>query len=134
MPDSLLDPWPRPVTVFVMRVVGLTGVQIDGSPDPSGLYVASYDPDGNGGLGDVALAGDIINAKIYANPTQASRDYLKVSAIRPTRADGQPNRPLTAYAVEVFPVKPIRSADDEIIGWERISRTTERLSKGWVEK
>lgn len=89
--------------MIVIRCTGLVGASrtVGGAVfNPEGLYLKYYDPEYAGGVG---IAGwDPLNKETIVFPTMA--DALEfaqqVSKTRPTRWDGQPNRPLTAYTLE----------------------------------
>lgn len=68
-------------------------------PAPAGLYLASYDPDGNGGQGAAAWTDDPDRAMQFASMIEAHECYTAVPRCMPVRADGKPNRPLTAFSV-----------------------------------
>ena len=69
------------------------------SAAPAGLYLASYDPDGNGGQGAATWTEDPDRALQFATMAEAHACYTAVSRRRPVRSDGKPNRPLTAFSV-----------------------------------
>lgn len=66
---------------------------------PIEAFLESYDPDGNGGRGDVKLTRRFEHAKIFQDSTDAIECWRRVSTLHPVRRDGRPNRPLTAYTV-----------------------------------
>ena len=103
---------------YVMRVAGLTGVQLGGGPDPTGLLVQEYDPDGNQGRGDVALTRDLQEARKFGDLEVLFRTWTATSVVRPVRADGRPNRPLTAYTVEPVLVRWCRTSGRWLLGEE----------------
>jgi len=83
-------------------VIKIVGAAI-GSPCPErGMYVASYDPDGNDGMGTITFTENPDEALKYDNMVVAMDAYRAVSNTHPTRLDGLPNRPLTAYTVELL--------------------------------
>lgn len=101
---------------YAIRIWSLVGYQAGEDPpaagsfpasggNSGGRYLASYDPDGNNGFGDLALTADPAKAKRYPSTTAAAEDYRRSSTVRPTRPDGEPNRPLTAYTVEIITVE-----------------------------
>jgi hypothetical protein len=69
-----------------------------------GMYVASFDPDGFGGRGEIVLCGTLADAKRFADHTAALEYWRQRSTVEPHRLDGKPNRPLTAYTVEMVRV------------------------------
>jgi hypothetical protein len=86
-----------------MRVIGVAGTQTMPG-DPSGKYVVSCDVDAHEGRGFAVLDDDPNKAMHFANAGQAMRYYRRISTVMPVRPDGAPNRPLTAYHVEVHPI------------------------------
>lgn len=83
-----------------LRIVHLANGQ---SSEADGLWVKSYTPDGFGGRGEAVLTENKHEAKVYPNATAAMEDWRRVSSTHPIRpGDGKPNRPLTAFTVEVI--------------------------------
>ena len=84
----------------VIRIVS----NADGKPTGAeGLFVQEYSPDGYDGRGDLVLTSHLEGAKRYDDAAAALADYRAVSETHPTRpSDGRPNRPMTAWTVEVF--------------------------------
>jgi hypothetical protein len=70
---------------------------------PDGLYLRDYNLEDFEGLGSFELTADITEAKRWASAAEALEAYRTASAVRPLRPDGRPNRPLTAFTVEVVP-------------------------------
>jgi hypothetical protein len=66
-----------------------------------GKYVKAFDPDAHDGLGDVVLCTHAEDAKKFQSFADAVTFYHQVSRVRPSRDDGKPNRPLTAYTVSM---------------------------------
>jgi hypothetical protein len=62
-------------------------------------YLESYDPEYAGGLGDCAWTADRAKAKRFPDMAAALEEWRRQPVSRPTRADGKPNRPLTAFSV-----------------------------------
>lgn len=86
---------------YVMRIVGVA----DGRPcAEAGCYVRRYTPDGFGGNGRIVVTPNEAHARRYPDQLSAWQEYLRTSATHPRRPDGQPNRPLTAYTVEILPL------------------------------
>lgn len=75
----------------------------DGSTDglPVGWYLASYDADGNEGWGEAIWTDNPAEAIAFATATEARACWTEQSCLRPLRTDGQPNRPLTAFSVQL---------------------------------
>jgi len=69
--------------------------------DAAGCYLAYYDPEADGGQGAARWTLDPDEAMTFASSTAAMDCYRAVPRARPTRPDGQPNRPLTMFAVGV---------------------------------
>lgn len=69
------------------------------------LWVESYDPDAYDGRGHVVLTQDISQALPFLSRTAAREYWRKQSKRKPWRDDGKPNRPLTAWSVEIEPVE-----------------------------
>lgn len=87
----------------VIRVLEVAGAQTMPG-DPAGMYVVDCDVDAHDGRGDAELTDDWVRAKRFANIEEALTFYRRESTVKPLREDGQPNRPLTAYTVEVIRV------------------------------
>lgn len=94
----------RVVTGVVMRIAHETGVIGNATGGARvGHYVESYDAEAYDGRGDVATTPDVEKARVFASPAEAMEAWRTVPKARPLRADGQPNRPLTAFTVEILP-------------------------------
>ena len=73
-----------------------------GTADPRiGCYVVESDVDAHGGRGELVVTEQIENAKSFENIADALAYWTKQSSVKPLRPDGKPNRPLTAFTVEV---------------------------------
>ena len=75
----------------------------DGSTNglPAGWYLAGYDADGNDGWGDAIWTNNPAEAIVFATATEAHACWTEQSRARPLRPDGQPNRPLTAFTIQL---------------------------------
>jgi hypothetical protein len=81
----------------------------DGTPCPCvGQYLKSFDPDFfDPDFGDTKITGlalwtdDVSKAKSFANYAAAFAEWNRQSKRIPFRSDGKPNKPLTAFSVEV---------------------------------
>lgn len=82
---------------FVIKLIGLAG----GRPTLEGRYVKSYTADGHGGRGHMEATRDISEARRFQTAIEAMEEWKRVSRSHPIRADGKPNRPLSAYTIEV---------------------------------
>ena len=93
----------------IIRLIALA----NGEPSPiDGQYVVDYDPsrdgtDTNGNPIGCYLVTDAnpMRARQYS-VSEALETWNKVDIRNPTRPDGRPNKPLTAYTVEISPPPP----------------------------
>lgn len=82
----------------IMKVVGLA----DGRMTPvDGTYLVQMDVDARAGRGMVETSLDRTKARQFDSAAAALEYWRRPSTVTPTRPDGKPNRPLTAYTVEV---------------------------------
>jgi hypothetical protein len=89
--------------VKVIRIIGLA----DGRPLPlDGHYLRSADVNAHGGRGSVDAVQDPAEARRFPDVVDAMEYWRRQSEVRPLRPDGLPNRPLTAYTVEVVDAPP----------------------------
>jgi len=66
----------------------------------AGQYLRSYDPDFNGGRGQVVVTDDLEMALRFADIIEAMEEWKRPSTVHPIRlSDGKPNRPMTAWSV-----------------------------------
>jgi len=80
----------------VIRIMGLA----DGRPCPvAGEFIASMDFEAHGGRGDLVTTPHFDRAMKFKDLGEAFSFWRASPANKPTREDGQPNRPLTAYTV-----------------------------------
>jgi len=93
--------------VRVIRIIGLIN---GGKTAFDGQYLVQYDP-GRGGVEPVTgrpmlchmvTHPDVEQATKYS-VTDAVKVWQAVDPRHPVRADGKPNRPLTAFSVEIMP-------------------------------
>lgn len=66
-----------------------------------GDYLEWSDPNAKFGRGDDGWTSDLAKAKKFATFDAAMKCWKQQSTLVPTRLDGKPNRPLTAYSVSV---------------------------------
>ena len=66
-----------------------------------GNYLRSYDPEANSGRGDIKLTRDPALAMQFADAGEVLRLRQAVPKCHPYRSDGMPNRPLSAYSLEI---------------------------------
>lgn len=83
---------------YVIKIMGYA----DDQPSPyDGRYVKDYDPDGFGGQGLIDTTENPREALQFPNPTRACDLYQSRSTVRPYRQDGGPNRPMSAFHIEI---------------------------------
>jgi hypothetical protein len=88
---------------YVIKIEWLGGSE--GPLEPSehaGRYVSRYDVNAHDGRGQVWTTDDPSKAVRFTTQLHATRFYQRISVVKPTRPDGMPNRPLTAFTVSVF--------------------------------
>lgn len=87
--------------VVVMRQFG-TAL---GEPLPhDGEYLQDFDFEAFDGVGKITLTPDVQKAMKFADTAEAFAFYRTIPKCRPLRADGKPNRPLTAANWEFGPL------------------------------
>jgi hypothetical protein len=69
----------------------------------TGRYLVLFDVAANDGQSPVPTATTAAEAAVFANEADAFAFYQTQSRVTPLRDDGQPNRPLTAFTVELEP-------------------------------
>jgi hypothetical protein len=87
------------VTAVLIVCAGPAIPGLDPGPDPTGKYLAAYDPDRRGGLGEVTWTDDRAQAMVFDDLSAAMACWQQPSTVLPLRDDSRPNRPLTAYSV-----------------------------------
>lgn len=83
------------VIKYVSTALGGVGDVMPGS------FLAYADPNGRDGRGYQRWTQDPAEAKRYADAAAAHADWSRQSSLKRFRADGKPNRPLTAFTVEI---------------------------------
>lgn len=68
---------------------------------PVGEWLKDANVEAFNGRGECLGTLDVSEAKKFSTVQEAMRFYNKVPACRPIREDGRPNKPLTAYTVEI---------------------------------
>jgi hypothetical protein len=86
-----------PETEVRIVLISFTDGRTEGLP--VGSYLASYNPEGDGGNGVASWTRDPAQAMTFATSDAATACYRAVPLNRPLRSDGRPNRPLTRYTV-----------------------------------
>jgi hypothetical protein len=84
-----------------MIVIRIVGDALGRSTPLDGKYVKSFDPDAHQGRGAVTAVPKPEDALQFATTIEALELWKRVSTKHPLRPDGKPNRPLTAYSVEL---------------------------------
>lgn len=69
-----------------------------------GQYLVDYDPDRDLPLGHIVTTPNLEEAKRFSSAIEAMELWRRVSSKVARRPDGQPNRPLTAFTVEIVKV------------------------------
>lgn len=90
-------------TKCVIVCVGLAGGVISPTERdaPTGAYLKSYNPEAFDGQGFAEWTHEPKDAKVFSNLTEAHACWTQVPNSRPLRPDGKPNRPLTAFSVQI---------------------------------
>lgn len=94
-----------------LQVVGIAGWGTTRHPitgeDVVGLWIAGLDPDASEGRGSAVLTPDPGRAARWDSAAEALAGWQQVHPTHPVReTDGRPNRPLTAYSVELAVLPP----------------------------
>lgn len=91
---------------YVIVCQGLAGGSFTsaGKPPPKGQFLESYDPEAHQGYGWATWTTDRAQAMVFTDAMAAWNCWTQVPSRRPTRPDGQPNKPLTAFSIIVEPV------------------------------
>lgn len=84
--------------MVTLRVLGSAST---GAEPVEPTWVKSCDVDAMDGYGLAELTTDFAEALTFPDAGAAMRFWQRQSTVRPLRADGRPNRPLTAYTIEV---------------------------------
>lgn len=101
----MTTPDPTSTGPYVIVCVGLAGRSFThaGKPPPKGQYLESYDPEAHRGLGLATWTRDLTKAMKFQDKVAAFQCWTTVPKNRAIRADGAPNKPLTAFSIEVLP-------------------------------
>jgi hypothetical protein len=84
----------------VMRIVGAA----NGLPtELDGLYLREFDPEFANGVGLITGTADRTEAMRFGSKSAAMLFWRQSPRCRRIRPDGRPNRPLTAFTVEIVP-------------------------------
>jgi hypothetical protein len=79
--------------------------------DTDGAWLVECNVDAAGGRGTVRATHERARAKRFADAGEAMAYWKRQSKVRPLRPDGKPNRPLTAYTIEV-----LRDGQEPLLG------------------
>jgi hypothetical protein len=100
-----------------MKVIRVVGFADGSASEYDDQWLEKFDPDYDGGLGRIWTTSDPARAMLFDN-VPAAMDFWKTqSKVKPLRADGKPNRPLTALTIGVEDpdYKELKVADVETI-------------------
>lgn len=86
-----------------MPTWGLFAVSNANTGEPINKWIASIDVDARDGRGLATFTDNPARALLFSNAPAALLTWKTQSVVRPLRADGKPNRPLTAFTCEVRP-------------------------------
>jgi hypothetical protein len=67
-------------------------------------YVKSMDFEAYDGFGSLVVTNNPRKAMFFGSPGSAHEFYRRTPVCKPVRPDGRPNRPLTAYIVDIHQV------------------------------
>jgi hypothetical protein len=85
---------------FVVRVLGVVPT---GETFAEPTFMQSFNPSTPDGRGDLVLTGDVEKAQVFSSAAEAMALWRTQSSTVPLRPDGQPNRPFTAFTIQVQP-------------------------------
>lgn len=84
---------------IVMKILGFAS----GRPCPiAGQFLKTFDFEACDGRGHGTFTKDVEEAMEFETIKAATEFWMTSPKCRPTREDGEPNRPLTASSVEIF--------------------------------
>lgn len=84
-----------------MRIVGLATSGVESLFEGRPVWLQWFDPEANEGVGQAQLTILLDQAQRFESFTDAMNTWRSRSKARPDRDDGKPNRPLTAFHVEI---------------------------------
>jgi hypothetical protein len=90
---------------LVIRCLGLAG-RLEHTADgrsPVGEYLAAFDPEARDGRGFATFTRELDRALVLPDVRAAWELIGTRPKARPTRPDGKPNRPLTAFTLQIVP-------------------------------
>lgn len=68
----------------------------------AGQFVMSFDHEAFNGRGFIRHSADIERAKQFDDQGAAFQFWRRIPMCKPRREDGQPNRPMTSYTIEIL--------------------------------
>lgn len=83
---------------FTLKLIGLASGEWTHN---DGQFLKAYDPEAHDGRGRIDTTDRLEDAMAFPDAGAALELWKTQSRVRPLRPDGKPNRPLTAYTVEV---------------------------------
>lgn len=99
--------------MYVIRIHALEGAVYQGETLIPGCFVKSYKPEDYEGGGKATFTTSLEFALKFPSFMEAYHFYRSIPTNRPVRPDGEPNRPLTAFTVEIVHVNNIRDSKKE---------------------
>ena len=85
---------------WVLVCHGLATAGVPSPPSLEGQYLKSFDVEAHDGRGTAEWTASLAEAMRFDDLSEAIEAWQTQSKVRPLRADGRPNRPLTAFHVE----------------------------------
>lgn len=91
---------------YVIRFVAMSGHSITPSPAlKGGEYLKAYDPEAYDGRGWADWTVDPKKALQFDDKLTPWQLWNTIPKRRPVRADGRPNKPLTAFTITIEPLE-----------------------------
>lgn len=90
--------------------------------EPVRTYLKAFDADADGGRGRIEPTTNPDEAMRFDTANEALALWRTPSRVVPTRTDGKPNRPLTAFSIEIVPAPPAQDRRDPAPGVQRAER------------
>lgn len=86
----------------VIVYIGLAGT-VTGQREmvQRGAYLETFNVNAHNGRGSATWTHDLAKAMKFSDSLDAADVWRTQSTVLPTRPDGKPNRPLTAFTVEI---------------------------------
>jgi hypothetical protein len=85
----------------VIRIVANMWAELQGRDPAEGQYLQSMDFEAHGGRGHMTTTRDVRKAMLFLTAGDAMAYWQTQSKTVPLRDDGKPNRPLTAYTIDI---------------------------------